>query len=86
MGGHIYIPHTQTDLSQQCEASLPANMMSSSCGALCVGTTTLLHIHVCEGGTVSIWADQVYSAIAVACLLTAGARMLHSCCCFRVPE
>ncbi len=73
-------------LLHQCEASPPASRLSSSSGAVCVYTATLLHMGVCVGNHISIRAVQVNSAIAGACLLTAGARMHHSRCCFRLPE
>lgn len=81
---YVKMCNCETVSSQQCEASLLANM-SSDCGAVCVGTATLLHMHVCVGDLVSIQTEQVNSAIAEVCLLTAGAGTLHGCCCFRVP-
>lgn len=71
---------------RQSEASPPASGLSNRSGALCVATTTLLHMDVGVGYHLSIQAVQVNGAIAEACLLTAGAGMLHRSCCFRVPE
>lgn len=70
----------------QCEASLPASRLFSSCSAVYLATATLLHMDVCVWNHISIQAMQVNSAIAGACLLTAGTQLLHSSCCFRVPE
>lgn len=72
-------------LSQKCEAPPPASMLCSCFGAVCVVTATLLHMHVRVRNHVSIQAFQVNSVIAEAHLLTAGAGLLHSSCCFRVP-
>lgn len=71
-------------LSLQGEASLPASMFSIS--AACLATAALFHKHVTKRENPSIFAHQVNSAIAEACLFTAGACMLHSSLWCRVPE
>lgn len=86
MGRNFNINVMTYFLSHQCEASPPASRLSGSFGAVCVATATLLHMNVRVWNHISIQAIQVNSAIAGACLLTAGTRMLHSSCCFRVPE
>lgn len=73
-------------LLHQCEASPPASRLSSSFGAVSVATATLLHMDVCVWNHLLIQALQINSAIAGARFLTAGARVLHSSCFFRVPE
>lgn len=83
MGRNFYIPHPLLQshfLLHQCEASPPASTLSSSSGAVCGVTATVLHMDVCVGNNISIQAVQVNRASAGACLLTTGAGMLHSSC------
>lgn len=68
----------------QREASPLASRRTCRSCTVFVATATFLHVDVRVRNHISIHAVKVDSAIAVAQLLTAGARMLQTRCQFRV--